>query len=179
MRSSRKNRWVSLGVFLALFLAIGILGQGCRQRAVRRVPPDIPTTLPSEEEARRIRRENSEAIPVVPQGDRQMGEADLLPPPDSSDVVSEITPVQDGEVHLRYGYRVQLFATSNLALANQKAASYRLMFDEEIYVDYEGLLHKVRVGDCVSRDDAQALQKTARGLGCDGAFIVDTRVVVR
>jgi SPOR domain len=178
MGSGRKRDGFVLGLAVVFCLVTLLAGQGCRQRAVPRVPPDIPTTLPSEEEARRIRKENSEAIPIVPQGERELGEADL-PPADSVQIMSDITPVQEGEVVTRYGYRVQLFATSNLAQANQKAESYRRIFDEEIYIDFEGLLHKVRVGDCVSRDDADALRLKARRAGCDGAFIVDTRIVVR
>ena len=48
-----------------------------------------------------------------------------------------------------------------------------------VYVEHEGLLYKVQVGDCLSRDEAETLRREAVGLGLEGAFIVDALVNTR
>ncbi len=182
MRTTRKIDSLIWGLCLIFLVGIGLIGSGCGQRTVSKIPPGIPTTLPSEEEARRIRKENAEAIPIVPQGEREVGTEDVLPPEleveveqvESDPVVSE-PPV----VETRYGYRVQVFATSNEGHAQRRADEFRQQFSEKIYVDYEGLLYKVRVGDCVSRDDARVLRKKAVKLGVDGAFVIQTQIKIQ
>lgn len=150
-------------IFLSLLLAAGL---GCSSKRAHQIPPEIPTELPSEEEARRARESTREAIPMLPQGARDLGGAD---PP----------PTQGGdEGALRPGYRIQLFATATRELAEARAAEARELFDEPIYVQAEGALYKVHVGDCTSRDEADALRRAALGLGHDGAFVVDALIKV-
>lgn len=157
-----------LGCGLALLLLTAI---GCGRQSAPRVPPDLPQTMPSAEEAQRAREDAREAIPILPEGERGLGREDL--PPGAQATGEETEHPQ------RYGYRVQLFATSDRELAEEQAAEYRQTFDESIYVVFEGILYKVRAGDCVSRDEADALRREAIGLGCEGAFIIDTLVYVR
>ena len=169
-----------------LLIAWGLCAVGCGPKPVPRVPPEIPTTLPSEEEARQVREASRETILLLPQGDRGMGEQDLPPQPElqapeaqpPTQPPAQPTAQPPAEVKTRYGYRVQLFAASSEAIANLRAKEYQEAFEEEVYVEFEGLLYKVRVGDCSSRDEASALQRTAARLGHQGAFVVGTQVNV-
>ncbi len=163
------------GAMLLLILAAATLGPGgCGSKSAPQAPPDLPYMLPSEKEAQRVREETREAIPVLPEGERGMGGEDLPPAGDSTAVLPGLSPEDDRDT--RFGYRVQVFATSDEDLATTRAEEMRALFDEEVYVEFEGLLYKVQVGDCVSRDEAADLRRKALGMGLDGAFIVDTRV---
>ncbi len=160
-----------------LFLGLLLVAGGCAQKPIPRVPPEIPTMLPSEEEARRVREETREAIPMLPSGERDLGAQDL-PPAVEATAEREPEPLPV-EVETRLGYRVQLYAASSESYARKRAAEYETVFDEKVYVAYEGLLYKVRIGDCTSMDEASALRRKAVEAGQGGAFIVDTQVNVR
>lgn len=151
------------GLFVLVLLLVA--GGGCSSRRAHSAPPETPTQLPSEEEAERARGATREAIPVLPQGARDVSGGDV--PSAAGD---------DGE--LRPGYRVQLFATADRELAEAHATEAREFFDEPVYVKAEGVLYKVHVGDCASRDEADALRRKALGLGHAGAFIVDALIKV-
>ncbi|MBD3237401.1 MAG: hypothetical protein GF330_11895 [Candidatus Eisenbacteria bacterium] len=167
-----RMQWtLTCGIGCALVLLLA--APGCGRQSAPRTPPDLPTEMPSEEEAERVREDAREAIPILPEGERGLSGEDL--PPEARETDAEREPDRPQ----RYGYRVQLFATSDRALAEQRAAEYREMFDAEVYVEFEGILYKVRVGDCLSRDEADALRREALGLGHEGAFIVDTLVHIR
>ncbi len=174
MRSRRIVRWSALAV--GWLVLIGVVGPGCgKTKAPPKVPPEVPMALPSEAEAQRAREESREAIPLLPEGERGMGQGDL--PPADSTAVAVPDAVQPTGTH--YGYRVQLFATSRKELAEQRAQEYRDILEENVYIEYEGLLYKVRVGDCLSHDEAEALRRETVALGHEGAFIVDTQVNVQ
>jgi len=166
------------GLVLVSLIGAGLSGSGCRKRTASRIPPGIPTTLPSEQEARQIRKENAEAIPIVPQGGRGLGRDDL-PPAAVEGVATDSLAIMTPGVETRYGYRVQIFATSNEIQASRRAEEIRQLFNEKVYVEYEGLLYKVRAGNCVSRDEASALQKKAVRLGCEGAFVIQTQIIIQ
>ena len=174
MRSRRIVRWSALAV--GWLVLIGVVGAGCgKTKAPPKVPPEVPMALPSEAEAQRAREESREAIPLLPEGERGMGQGDL--PPADSPAVAVPDAVQPPDTH--YGYRVQIFATSRQELAEQRAQEYRDILEENVYVEYEGLLYKVRVGDCLSHDEAEVLRRKTVALGHEGAFIVDTQVNVQ
>ena len=158
-----------MGAIICLSLLL-LIATGCSQKPVPQIPPEIPTALPSEEEAQRVREETRETIPLLPQGERDL-ELEEAPPAEEVEL--------SAEPQTRLGYRVQLFATSREELAKSRAAEFQEQFDEKVHIEYEGLLYKVRVGDCLSRDEARALRRKAVGLGYDGAFAVDTQVNVR
>lgn len=74
------------------------------------------------------------------------------------------------------GFRVQIgfFKLVDHAIElSDKASS---LFEEDVYLDFAAPFHKVRVGDCVSRKDANALLEEAINLGFSDAFINPTTV---
>jgi cell division septation protein DedD len=163
------GRRAALAAVLLAALAAG--GVGCGRQAVPRAPADLPTELPSEEEAGRVTPASEEAIPLLP---RDLRSPAATPAADSTTAAPAGTARRQ-----HYGYRVQLFASSSEAVARQRADEFARVFAEPVYLDYEGLLYKVRVGDFVSRDEAEALRRRVAEAGYDGAFVVETEVYVR
>lgn len=74
------------------------------------------------------------------------------------------------------GFRVQIYAFHSRVGADAAAEKARLQFPERVYVEYIAPYYKVRVGDCVTRSEAEVLRARARQLGFTGAFIVETMV---
>ena len=79
------------------------------------------------------------------------------------------------------GFRVQLFATRDIERATLTKNEAEYIFAEDgdtvaVYLTFDSPNWKVRVGDCLTRDQAEALRLTARRKGYSGAFIVKARV---
>jgi cell division septation protein DedD len=74
---------------------------------------------------------------------------------------------------------VQIFASSEQARAREVAAAARSRFGEPVYIEYESPLYKVRVGDCITRTEADALKDRAITQGYDGPWVVESSVQVR
>jgi len=75
-----------------------------------------------------------------------------------------------------YGYRVQIGAFMSQSNGELFAAAARQKFTENVYVEYIAPYHKVRVGDLLSREEAEALKAKVLQLGYPGSFIVETMV---
>jgi hypothetical protein len=75
------------------------------------------------------------------------------------------------------GYRVQLYATREPEKARGFAESARESFGEKVYVEYLDPYYKVRVGDCLTREEARLLLDRAKGSGFDQAWITSTLVI--
>jgi len=86
--------------------------------------------------------------------------ARLLPP-----------PVPAGEVR----FRVQVFASTNSFSAFSMRDETARTVGEPVYVEQEGGMWKVRLGDCKSLQEAQALRRRVKGLGYDDAFVLEVR----
>jgi hypothetical protein len=86
------------------------------------------------------------------------------------------TPAPERQVS---GYRLQIFATSDRVKAEETAAGAKQSFTEPIYVEYEAPLYKVRIGDCATRQEAEALKEKASLQGYDGSWIAETMVTAR
>ncbi len=74
------------------------------------------------------------------------------------------------------GFRIQIHAFFSKAGADAAAEKARLRFPERVHVEYVAPYHKVRVGDCVTRAEADVLKARARQLGYTDAFTVETMV---
>ena len=75
------------------------------------------------------------------------------------------------------GWRVQLSANSTLADADGRARGARAKFTEPVYVEYEPPFYKVRVGDFLTRPEAESMATRARAEGYEGAWVVETLVL--
>lgn len=181
MRATRKGHSLrlvrSLLFALPLVLLIGCAGPTPSPR----MPAEVPTTLPSEEEAARVRVDATEAIPPQVEETRIAESEPESAPPAAPVPVPEREPepaevLAPAEIS---GYRVQVLATSSKTMAQKHAARLRPRFDDKVYVDYEGLLYKVRIGDCATQQEAEELRRRALDLGQEGAFVINAKVTPR
>ncbi len=79
------------------------------------------------------------------------------------------------------GFRVQLLATTSIekaTLVQQTAMNQFEDLKRKTYLIFEAPHYKVRVGDALTRNDAEIIRDQARKLGYDEAFIVRSKVVV-
>lgn len=100
-----------------------------------------------------------------------------MPPPAMEEEVYVPTETPTGAPAQVFGFRIQVFASSTNKNANRVADDARLSFgNQSVYVDHVVPYYKVRVGDCLTREEAEALRKQALNLGFTGAFIVETMI---
>jgi cell division septation protein DedD len=78
-----------------------------------------------------------------------------------------------------YGYRVQIFAFESLERAEAAAQEARVKLDLPVYVEYVPPYYKVRVGDFLIREEAEAVRDRLRISGYRDAFIVETLIKPR
>lgn len=74
------------------------------------------------------------------------------------------------------GYRVQLVATREEAEARADMQSALLSFSENVYLLFDNPYYKLRVGDCLSRSQADSLQQRAWAKGFAKAWITRSQV---
>jgi hypothetical protein len=88
-------------------------------------------------------------------------------------------PVESPSLDIRHvpGYRVQLYATREPEKAKAFAESAREHFDEKVYVEYLEPYYKVRIGDCLTHEEARLLLERAKAAGFDEGWITETLVI--
>ncbi len=72
-------------------------------------------------------------------------------------------------------YRVQLFASSRSHTAFAMRDEIASNVGDPVYIEQENGLWKVRVGDCRTREDANALRRRMIGLGYADAFVHEAK----
>ncbi len=81
--------------------------------------------------------------------------------------------------HVAFGFRVQLYSTTDyfIAMAVRDEAGSKL--NEDIYVDYEPPYYKVRAGNYTVREQAEETRNLAKSLGYQDAWIIRTNVLIK
>ncbi len=74
------------------------------------------------------------------------------------------------------GYRVQLISTRYEAEARTVKLDAMLTFRENVYVIFDDPYYKIRIGDCLTRFDANILQEEAADKNFNEAWVVRTNV---
>lgn len=166
-RAVERWRGVCAGAILAALVAGA--GAGCAGSRPAPPPPDLPTAMPSEEERARTAPGAPSALPAPPIA---IGPSGSLPPP-ASPADSLLTPEPQ---NARPGYSVQLLATGDPRFALERTREYREIFGLPVHVRQEGVLYKIRVGECRTREEAEALRRQALALGYADAFIVEAPI---
>ena len=77
------------------------------------------------------------------------------------------------------GYQVQIAALSNQEESMEIRRSAMLKFTEDVYLIFDSPYYKVRVGNCITRNQAEDLQRKAVRLGFPDAWIIRTTVEKR
>jgi hypothetical protein len=124
-----------------------------------------------------------EPIPVIEEPAPVIEEPSVPPPVEETPPVIEEayvppapTPAPVPPPLTVFGFRIQIFASSTGNNANRVASDARSVLTERVYVDYVAPYYKVRVGDCLTYEDAEALKNKVLRQGYHGAFIVETMV---
>jgi len=99
----------------------------------------------------------------------------LIPPPDTKPSPNRNQPVEK----LVNGYRIQVLATRSSTKADELKASLIEKTSLPVYISFESPNYKVRVGNYLTRKEADKARKTLRSLGYRTAWVVQSRVIVR
>ena len=119
----------------------------------------------------------TEEVVVIPPPIEEPPMAKETPPPTAEEYVPPTAPSPPTPAPVKvYGFRVQIFASSTEKNALRVADDARSVFTENIYVDYVPPYYKVRVGNCLIREDGVTLKNKALSLGYYGAFIIETMI---
>ena len=76
-------------------------------------------------------------------------------------------------------YRIQLFTSNTYGPAAREADVAREVFDREVRLDYEVPYYKVRIGDFVNREGAEAYLPAAIEAGYTNAWVVKVTINVQ
>jgi hypothetical protein len=87
---------------------------------------------------------------------------------------NDVDTLQTGQVS---GYRVQLLSTRDGSEARAVRNEALLAFEENVYLSFDDPYYKIRVGDCLSRYDADILQEKANTKGFTQAWVVRTNIL--
>lgn len=120
------------------------------------------------EETRAVAFPAEEPAPVL---SAVPGEEATPPPP------PEPAPAASLDIRHVSGYRVQLYATREPEKAKAFAEGAREHFSEKLYVEYLDPYYKVRIGDCLTHEEARLLLERARAAGFDQAWVTETLVI--
>lgn len=100
-------------------------------------------------------------------------EEEIAPLPTPAPVPTPAPKIAPGSV---YGFRVQIFASSTQKGASKVAEDARNIFGGKVYIEHAPPYYKVRVGDCLTREEAESLKNLALSKGFRGAYIVETMI---
>jgi hypothetical protein len=76
------------------------------------------------------------------------------------------------------GFRIQLFASADRDVAENARSAAASRLNMPAYLDLDGGVYKVRVGDYATRDTASAALPTVRGQYYPDAWVVPARIKV-
>ena len=76
------------------------------------------------------------------------------------------------------GYRVQVFASTSRGNAERVFAEARGLLGEKAYLEVVPPLYKVRVGNCLTQQEALPLKERAIEKGYKSAFVVETDIEI-
>ncbi len=140
--------------------------------------PEISTLLPPviEEKVTPLPMEEVTIAPPAPAPVAPLPteEVTKLPPaPAPTYTPSPVTSISPTSV---YGFRVQIFASSTQKGALKVADDARGLFGGKVYIEHTPPYYKVRIGDCLTKEDAESLKNLAISKGFRGAFVVETMI---
>lgn len=109
--------------------------------------------------------------PVVEEAPAVVSEQPYVPP-----VVMPTPPPPSPAPATILGFRIQLFASSTEKNASRVADDTRASFTQNVYIQHIPPYYKVRVGDFLTKEEAQVVKQQAMQMGYRGAFIVETMI---
>ncbi len=152
--------------------------------------PEVPALPPVTEEVPPQPMEEITALPPapLPVAPQPMEEVAVVPPgpaPVAPAPMEEVlaplpattsAPKPSTAPASIYGFRVQIFASSTQKGASKVADDARSLFGGKIYIEHTPPYYKVRIGDCLTKEEAESLKNLAINKGFRGAFVVETMI---
>ncbi len=97
----------------------------------------------------------------------------------SDDEVFKKDPSQQNKEFIETsGFRIQLISTQNLSEAITIKAQIDSLYTMPVYVDFEPPNYKVRIGNYITNEEAQSMQKRLKDQGFKYAWVVPSKIIV-
>jgi hypothetical protein len=167
-----------MSLLLAVLLSIGMLLCGCTAKKPMQKPQSATKDAPYlfEEEGKIPPVERSEMVEEtdfeeVPLSEEEVFEEEMDIPP-AEELVGEQVPAAE----MLDGFRIQVFATGDEETAEAVREAGERKIGVPVYTEFVDGLYKVRVGNCLTREDAETLLERCKDAGYGDAWIVETRV---
>jgi cell division septation protein DedD len=178
---------------VAIAAATCVVAAGCT--AVKKTPPaakkstepyrvekegNIPPLMPREVRKEADRVDSYEDLPVTEQPVEVETVEPVTPPPTRPEGTSSIDPTKSPGPPPKTmdGYRIQVFASGSEDVARSAEQAAEVRLGMAAYVELIDGIYKVRVGDCPTREEADALLKKCREAGYGDAWVAVTRIVI-
>ncbi|MEO0190886.1 MAG: SPOR domain-containing protein [candidate division WOR-3 bacterium] len=140
-------------------------------------PTEAPALPPAIEEAPAPMEEVTVAPPApAPLAPLPMEEVTAVPLTPTPAPTYTPAPTPSAAPASVYGFRVQIFASSTQKGASKVAEDARSIFGGKVYIEHTPPYYKVRVGDCLTKEEAESLKNLAISKGYRGAFVVETMI---
>ena len=94
------------------------------------------------------------------------------------EVFQRIASDDTSEGALTPGWRVQIRALQSLSQASEAVLQAEEKLEEQVYMEFDAPRYKIRVGDCITRQQANDLLDRAKRAGYRDAWIIPTDVVL-
>lgn len=139
-----------------------------------KVPPLSQTEVRREVD----REEKVEELPVNEEPISSETVEPEAPPPAPASGPATLPSAGETPQKMMDGFRIQVFATGSEAAARSAMEAAGVKIGVPAYVEFAGGVYKVRVGDCPSRGEAEALLAKCREAGYGDAWIVACRIMM-
>jgi len=163
-----------------IVLTLGLGLWGCLTPAQKPKPKEV-TEGPKRPKAVEIYEEDTSATKVQPAPVPPPGDTTKIAP--GRDTVFIVKPPEDtvktslpASQRTLPGFRVQVFASTSRMNAEKVVGEARTTLGEKTYLETVPPLFKVRAGNCLTQQEAQALKELAIQKGYRAAFVVETDI---
>lgn len=159
---------------IALFLFTGCAGQHEQTRGDQPKPSSSSKNYDESFDPLSL---NDDDIVIEP---KPLSKSPAVPSTSASEGKTAVTSTSpESKIDVIPGYRVQIFTTSDINKADEFKNSVQSKFQADVYRVYEAPYYRIRVGDCVNRDEAEKLREEAQQKGFRDAWIVRDQVFIK
>jgi hypothetical protein len=140
-------------------------------------PPQIADeTLPAESISKIFQDETFDPLSLDDEDVIVLPRSQLKAAPSESTVAGTRTE-SEGKVREVPGYRVQIFVSRDEFETRQMEEQALMSFEDSVYLIFDSPNYKIRVGDCLTRAEANELRQRAVARGYRDAWVVQCKVV--
>lgn len=127
---------------------------------------------PSQDRSNQVAPDAPEAFPVAGADATAVSPPSRTAPSPSAVETRMEAPRADQSSVVTEGFAVQLLASGSRALAEKERDRSIASFSGPVWIEAANRLHKVRVGRCATRAEAESLRAEAVALGFEDAFVI-------